>query len=181
MSSQKQMPFLLSVSTDASQLPNQLVAGFCALMRLNVDTCRSAVTGAALHWESVLRAQTPEQLIRRQADVMPWLVLQFADYTRGWMDIASEAIRPCHPDTNHDDGRELHEGTVSAEQPACATGVDTTMSEDIVPPEEQRDGESVTEANVGEMVRAILERVAKPTPDTPERRSPPRARRSSTR
>ncbi|MGF6266127.1 hypothetical protein OKW49_007120 [Paraburkholderia youngii] len=181
MSSPKQMPFALSVPTDVSQLPNQFVAGFCALMRLNVDTCRSAVTGAALHWESVWRAQTPEQFIRRQADVMPWLVLQFADYTRGWMDIASETITPCRAVGNHDDAHELHEGPISAEQPACATGVDPTLSEDIVSPQEQRDGESVAEADVGEMVRAILERVAKATPDTPERRSPPRARRSSTR
>ncbi|WP_410850885.1 phasin family protein [Paraburkholderia sp. EG304] len=181
MSSPKQMPFALSVSTDVSQLPNQFVAGFCALMRLNVDACRSAVTGAALHWESLLRAQTPEQLIRRQADVMPWLVLQFTGYTRGWMDIASETIAPCRAGSNHDDGHQLHEGTLSAEQPACAMSIDATLSEDLVPPQEQRDGESVAEADVEEMVRAILERVAKPTPDTPERRSPPRARRSSTR
>ncbi|SDR59311.1 Phasin protein [Paraburkholderia tuberum] len=180
MSSPKQMPFTLSVPTDVSQLPNLFLAGYCALIRLNVDTYRSAVTGAALHWESVLRAQTPEQFLRRQADVMPWLTLQFAGYTRGWMDIASETIRPCHAGGDHDDERELHEDTRPAGLPACATGVDAMMRA-AVPPEVQPDRVSVAEAQVGEMVRAFLERVEKATPDTAQRRGPPRTRRSSTR
>jgi hypothetical protein len=174
VSNPKQMPFVLSVPTDVSPLPDQLLAGLCALIWLNVDTCSSAVTGAALHWESLLRAQTPEQLVRRQADVMPWLALQFADYTRGWMGIASETIRPRHAGGNHDDQHEFRDDTMSAGLPACATGVDTT------PLEVQPDGQPVADADVGEMVRAILERVAKPTPDTAERQSPPPARRSST-
>ncbi|WP_233859013.1 phasin family protein [Paraburkholderia sp. HD33-4] len=180
MSSPKQMPFALSVSPNLSPLPDQFLAGFSALIRLNMDTCRSAVTGAALHWESVLLAQTPEQFIRRQADVMPWLAQQFAGYARGWMDIALEASRPRHAGSNHDDGHEHQESAMSAGLPACATGVDAMTSE-AAPLEVQPDGESVAEAHAGEMARAILERVAKPTPDTAERRSPPRARRSSTR
>lgn len=71
-------------------LNGQLYASLCALSRLNRDTCRSVFYGAGLHWENALRAQTPEQLVSRQADTLPWLAMQFAGYTRGWMDIASE-------------------------------------------------------------------------------------------
>lgn len=72
-------------------LSGQLFAGLCQLTRLNMDTSRSAYSGAALHLESVLLAQTPEQFVTRQADALPWLAVQIAGYTRGWMDIASEA------------------------------------------------------------------------------------------
>ncbi|MFP4895436.1 phasin family protein [Paraburkholderia sp. EG304] len=171
------MPFTLSVP---SQLPDSFSPGFCALIRLNMDTCRSAVTGAALHWESVLRAQTPEQLVRRHVGVMPWLALQFAGYTRGWMYIASETIRPCHASGDPDDGHELQEETMTADVSACAAGVDA-MTPGAMSPQVQPDGESVAEPHVREMVRDILERVAKPTLDPSERRSPPRARRSSSR
>ncbi|MGF6296902.1 MULTISPECIES: phasin family protein [Paraburkholderia] len=172
MSTTQEMLFAVSVPTTVSQLPDQFVAGLCALIRLNVDTCSSAATSAALHWESVLRAQTPEQFVRRQADVMPWLALQFAGYTRGWMDIASEMTRPRHSGRNHDDAHEPQADTTPARMSTCTTGV---------PLEVQPDDESVAEPHVRAMVRDILARVAKPTPDTPKRRSPPRARRSSTR
>ncbi|RZF29265.1 phasin family protein [Paraburkholderia sp. UYCP14C] len=174
------MPFVLPVSPDVSPLPDQLLAGFSALIRLNMDTCRSAVTGAALRWESVLLAQTPEQFIRRQADVMPWLAQQFAGYARGCLDIALEATRPRDAASHHDDGHEHQEDAMSAGVPARAAGVDA-MTAEAAPLEVQPEGESVAEAHAGEMARAILERVAKPTPGTTERRNPPRARRSSTR
>ena len=73
-----------------SLLTGQLFAGLCQLTRLKLDTCRAAYSGAALHWESVLLAQTPERVVTRQADTLPWLAVQIAGYTRGWMDIASE-------------------------------------------------------------------------------------------
>ncbi|MBB5511048.1 hypothetical protein HDG35_007345 [Paraburkholderia sp. JPY681] len=174
------MPFTLSVPTDVSHLPGQLFSGFCALIRLNMDTCRSAVTGAALHWESVLRARTPEQFISCQGDVMPWLAHQFAGYTRGWLEIVSETIRPCNAGSDHDDGQELQEETMTAGVFACAAGADA-MTPRAVSPELQPDGESVAEPHVLEMIRDILERVAKPTPDPSEQRSPPRARHSSSR
>jgi hypothetical protein len=141
-----------------SQLSEQLVTGVCALTRLNVDACASAVTGAALHWESVFSAQTPEQFVRRQADVMPWLALQFAAYTRGWMDIASETARPRHSACTHGGTHEPQPGTMPAGVSACAAGGDAMMRE-AVPL--QANDESVAEPHAREMVRAILARVAK--------------------
>jgi phasin family protein len=94
VSTPEQMSFATIYETTAMKhvfVSCQLFAGLRELARLNMDTCRFVFSGAALRWESVLLAQTPEQFVRHQAEAMPWLAMQVAGYTRGWMDIASEA------------------------------------------------------------------------------------------
>ncbi|KXU84379.1 hypothetical protein CI15_23200 [Paraburkholderia monticola] len=176
------MPMTLSVPISVTQLPGQFVAGVCALTRLNADTCRSAFAGAAQQWENVLLAQTPEQFVRRQADVMSWLALQFAGYTRGWMDIVSETIGLGHAARDHDDGHEPEAGATPAGTSADATAVDA-MTRGAVPEPEQAEGESAAgrHTDAWELTRAILSRAAKPDSDTAKRQNPPRTRRSSTR
>ncbi|WP_233801466.1 phasin family protein [Paraburkholderia sp. HP33-1] len=162
-----------------SQLSDQFLAGLCALTQLNVDTCTSAFTGAALHGESVLHAQTPEQFVRRQAEMMPWLALHFAGYTRGWMDIASEAIGPRRAARNLDDGHEPRAGDMPAGMSACATGVDAMLRE-AVRPQVQADGEAVAEPHARDMARAVIAHAAKAAADTAKRGSTPPTPRSST-
>jgi hypothetical protein len=182
MSTPKEMPFTLSVPISVSQLPDQLIAGVCALTRLNADACRSAFAGAAQQWENVLLAQTPEQFVRRQADVMSWLALQFAGYTRGWMDIVSETTRLGHAARDHDDGHGPDAGTTPADMSADATAVDS-MTRGAMPEPVQAQGESVAgcHTDAWELTRAILSRAAKADSETAKRQNPPRARRSSTR
>ncbi len=176
------MPLTASVQIDGSQLSEQFLAGLCALTRLNVDTCMSAFAGAALHWENVLHEQTPEQFVRRQADLMPRLAVQFAEYTRHWMTIASETMGPRYGPRNHDDNHESRAGTVPDSKSTYATGADAMMRGSL-PLLVQTDGESVAGPQIREMTRVILARAAKvaPEPDTAERRSLPPARRSSPR
>ncbi|MEM5295610.1 hypothetical protein VSR82_14870 [Burkholderia sp. JPY481] len=50
----KQIPTTLSGSTEVPYLYDILIAGFCALTRLNADTCWSAATGVALHRDSAI-------------------------------------------------------------------------------------------------------------------------------
>ncbi|MEC5409968.1 phasin family protein [Paraburkholderia sp. MPAMCS5] len=96
-----QMPFTLSVPISALQVTGQQIGALCALTRLNIDTCRSTVSGAMLHCETQMRVQTPEQFVRSQAEVVPWLARRFAGYTRAWMEIASEATSPHKVAHNH--------------------------------------------------------------------------------
>ncbi|EEA01489.1 hypothetical protein BH160DRAFT_3166 [Burkholderia sp. H160] len=180
MSSPNQMPFTLSVPIIVSQLSDQFLAGLCALTRLNVDICNSAFTDAAVHGQSVLLAQTPEQFVRRQAEMMPWLALQFAGYTRGWMDIVSEAEGPRRSARNLDDGHEPPSGNMPAGMSACATGVDAMMRE-AVSPQLQADDEAVAGTDARDMTRAIIRRAAKAAADTAKRGSTPPAPRSSSR
>ncbi|MCX5539126.1 phasin family protein [Paraburkholderia sp. CNPSo 3076] len=71
-------------------LTGHLFDGFCELSRLNLATCRSIFAGSQLHIEGMLSAQTPEQFVRSQLGILPWVALQAAGYTRACMDIASE-------------------------------------------------------------------------------------------
>ncbi|WP_375542194.1 TIGR01841 family phasin [Paraburkholderia sp. CNPSo 3274] len=67
-----------------------LFDGFCELARLNLATCRSIFTGTQQHFEGMLSAHTPEQFVRNQVEMLPWVASQAAGYTRACMDIASE-------------------------------------------------------------------------------------------
>ncbi|WP_201699432.1 phasin family protein [Paraburkholderia hiiakae] len=67
-----------------------LFDGFCELARLNLATCRSIFAGSREHFDGMLSAQTPEQLVRSQVDILPWAASQAAGYTRACMEIASE-------------------------------------------------------------------------------------------
>jgi hypothetical protein len=80
-----------SRATNVSIMNGPLFAGYCELVRLNFVTCRSLLNVSRQHWESVFSAQSPEQLVRTQADMLPSLAAQIAGYIGGWMDIASEA------------------------------------------------------------------------------------------
>ncbi|WP_321922103.1 phasin family protein [Paraburkholderia guartelaensis] len=71
-------------------LTGHLFDGFYGLARLNLATCRSIFGGSQLHFESILSAQTPEQFVRSQVEMLPWVASQAAGYTRACMDIASE-------------------------------------------------------------------------------------------
>ena len=117
-----------SCVTNFSLASVQLLASFGELKRLNLETCRLVYAGAGLHWENVLRAQTPEQLLRHQADALPWLALQISGYTQGWMDIASETAASLNRsacDVHH--GQTRHVSTMLNGVTKCARGVDTMM------------------------------------------------------
>jgi len=114
--------------TNLSLASIQLLASFSELLRLNLETCRSVYAGAGLHWENVLRAQTPEQLIKHQADTLPWLALQVSGYAQGWMDIASQTTASLNRsacDVHH--GQASHVSTMLNGVTKCARGVDAMM------------------------------------------------------
>lgn len=115
-------------ATNLSLASVQLLASFGELVRLNLETCRSVYSGAGLHWENVLRAQTPEQLLRRQADALPWLALQISGYTQGWMDIASETTANLSRSAcDLHDGQARHVSTMLNGVTKCARGVDAMI------------------------------------------------------
>jgi hypothetical protein len=91
---------------------------------------------------------------------MPWVGLQFVEYTRSWMNIAWETTGPRDATHNHEVPHEPEARAVPADVSACATDVDAMMPE-AVPLQVQPDDESVAEAQVQEMTRAILARAAK--------------------
>lgn len=114
-----------SSAVDLATLNGQLFASLYELARLNMETCRLVLSGAGLHWENVLRAQTPEQLAKRQADTWPWLAMQFAGYTRGWMGIASEAAANFSQSASDShEGNVRHLNTTLDGMARCAHGVD---------------------------------------------------------
>ena len=93
MSSPEQKSFATtneSCATNVSILTGHLLAGGCALARLNFVAYRSMLDGSRQSGESVLSAQSPEQLARVQVGWLPSLATQMAAYITGWMDIASE-------------------------------------------------------------------------------------------
>lgn len=109
-------------------LNGQLVARFYELVRLNTETWRLVFSGAGLHWEKVLRAQTPEQLAVRQAATSPWLAMQFAGYTGGWMEIASEATADfSQRASDRHDGHVRHLETTLDGMARCARGIDAML------------------------------------------------------
>ncbi|MEX3948572.1 phasin family protein [Paraburkholderia sp. EG287A] len=71
-------------------LTGHLFDGFCELSRLNLATCRSIFAGSQQHFEGMLSVQTPEQFVRNQVEMLPWVASQAAGYTRACMDIAAE-------------------------------------------------------------------------------------------
>jgi hypothetical protein len=127
MSTPEKMPFATTHEACAASLA--LFSGpLYALTRLNADTCRSVFSGAALHWENVCRAQTPEQFITRQAESLPWLAMQFSGYARGWMDIASAAAASLsRSGSGHHDRHALHLTTTLDGMTRCAQGVDAML------------------------------------------------------
>ncbi len=117
-----------SSAVNLAILNGQLFASLHALARLNIETCRLVLSGAGLHWENVLRAQTPEQIASRQAATWPWLAMQFAGYTRGWMDIASEATANfSRSASDSHDGHVRHLNTTLDGMTRCARGVDAML------------------------------------------------------
>lgn len=71
-------------------MTGHLFDGLCEVARLNLATCRSIFAGSREHLEGMVSAQTPEQLVRSQVDLLPWVASQAAGYTRTYMEIASE-------------------------------------------------------------------------------------------
>lgn len=93
MSTPEKMPFATARESCAMGLyllSSPLFFSLCELTRLSLDTYGAACSGAGSYWGNVLLARTPEQFVRRQADTWPWIALQIAGYTRGWMNIAAE-------------------------------------------------------------------------------------------
>lgn len=186
MSSPEQMSFATMHDTGASNLSvltAQLFAGLCELMRLNLDTCSSVFAGAGLHWESLVLAQTPEQLIRRQADSLPWLALQIAGYTRGWMDIASEATANLSGSAcDRHDGHVRHVSTLFDGMAKCERGVEAMMAA-LNPAPSGLGGDAVVRPPVDspDVARADCSRAAEAAPDAAERRSTSPGRLESSR
>ena len=78
-----------SCAANVSILTGHLLAGIGELVELNLAAYRSMLDGSKRSWESVLSVQSPEQLVRAQADLLPSLAAQMSAYTSEWMDIAS--------------------------------------------------------------------------------------------
>jgi hypothetical protein len=131
VSTPEQMPFATlygATTTKPVAVSCQIFAGLCELARLNMDTCRFMFSGAALHWERVVEAQTPEQFVRHQADTLPWLATQLAGYTRGWMDLAAETTAKLIGTTNdHHDDHARNVNTTLDGMARCASGVDAML------------------------------------------------------
>ena len=157
-----------SVSVRVPQLSDRFVTGLCALTWLNVNAGWSAFTGAALHWESVLHAETPDRFVKRQVDVMPWLAARFAEYTRAWIEIALETAALRDANSNDDDGHPLQAGAIPTGVSAGATAVEATMDEAEPLPAQADDG-ARAERQVREMTRAVLARAAKAASDSAKR------------
>lgn len=79
-----------SWAANLTRLTGHLFDGFCDIARLNLATCRSIFAGSQLHFEHIVSAQTPEQFVRNQVEMLPWVASQAAGYARAYMEIASE-------------------------------------------------------------------------------------------
>jgi hypothetical protein len=180
------MSFATTHETSAMNLAvlgGQLFARLCELTRLNMDTSRLVFSGVGLLWESVLQAQTPDQLVRHQADALPRLATLNAGYTRGWMDIASKVSAnlgrsACHRQDEH----ARHLSTTLDGMARCARGVDAMLRALNWAPVDV-DGVPVTGplADSQEIARADLDRASEITPTVTRRRSPSPKRRQSSR
>jgi hypothetical protein len=125
------MPFATTheiCATNLAAVNGQVFASLCELTRLHMDTCRAVFSGAGLHWENMMLARTPEQFVARQADTLPWLAMQIAGYTRGWMDIALEsAANLGRRASDRHDEHARHMGATLDGMARCAQGVDAMM------------------------------------------------------
>ncbi|WP_322028807.1 TIGR01841 family phasin [Paraburkholderia sp. J76] len=79
-----------SWAVNLTRLSGHLFDGFCEIARLNLVTCRAVFAGSQQHFEHIASAQTPEQFVRNQVEMLPWVASQAAGYTRAYMEIASE-------------------------------------------------------------------------------------------
>ncbi|WP_321965246.1 phasin family protein [Paraburkholderia sp. J7] len=185
MSTPEQMLFATTHESSAVNLAilnGQLFASLHALARLNIETCRLVLSGAGLHWENVLRAQTPEQFACRQAATWPWLATQFAGYTHGWMDIASEATANFgRGASDSHDGHVRHLNTTLDGMARCARGVDA-MLRAMNPLPVAKDGVPASQprADSRDIAHAIPDGASKTsTAATQRSRSPGRRQKSS--
>ncbi len=171
-----------SSAVNLAILNGQLFASLHALARLNIETCRLVLSGAGLHWENVLRAQTPEQFACRQAATWPWLATQFAGYTHGWMDIASEATANFgRGASDSHDGHMRHLNTTLDGMARCARGVDA-MLRAMNPLPVAKDGVPASQprADSRDIAHAIPDGASKTsTAATQRSRSPGRRQKSS--
>ncbi|TDG03266.1 phasin family protein [Paraburkholderia guartelaensis] len=147
---------------DLTALSGPALTSFFELGRLNMNMCRSVFSGAVLHWENVLLSQTPEQLVTRQAETLPWLAIQIAGYTRGWMDIAAQATAELSQrasDDGHDE-RARHLNMTLDGMARCARGVDA-MLRALNPPSFETDGvPDRSLADSQQVARADMDRVS---------------------
>lgn len=190
MSTPEQVPFAtprVSHTTDVSTLAGHTVARLVELAHLNLDISRSTFAGAALHWEAVWQAQTPEQFVTRQAEMLPWLAVQIAGYTRAWMDVASKAntgwgnlIR------DHSGGPAQPVRAAFSGMAVCAKGIDAMMR--TVNPLHILAGVDDATANGDQfatqgkgIARAAIGQAADLAPGRATRRRTPSARRQSSR
>ncbi|WP_042291804.1 hypothetical protein [Paraburkholderia mimosarum] len=183
MSTPERMLFATTHETSTLNLAvlnGQLFASLHELARLNMETCRLVFSGAGLHWENVLWAQTSEQLVRRQADTLPWLATQFAGYTHGWMDIfaaAAASLSRNASDGHHEHAHHLN--TTFDGMARCARGVDAMLRMLNPAPVEMHDV-PVTQPLVNSRHLATADPdSASEAPAAARRRSPPPGRRKS--
>lgn len=184
MSTPEQMWFATTHKGSLMNFPvlnAQLFASLGELARLNMDACRQVLSGARLHWENVLLAQTPEQVIRCQADTLPWLAVQLAGYTRGCMDIASGATANLSRNaSDQHDAHARHLGTTLDGMARCARGVDA-MLRAFNPAPVKKKGVKVAQplADSQDLARAVLDRASGATAGAGQRSRSPAHRQSS--
>lgn len=129
MSIVEQMPeasSLVSGGEPAHGWSGWLFFGFGELVRLNLQTCSSALAAAQQHWTSVVSARTPEQLIRAQAAILPSFAEQISTYSQGWCEILSGATAS-RPAPHHDDGYALQLRVLLDDMAWSAKGVDALL------------------------------------------------------
>lgn len=148
LSSPEQKSFATTYESCAAKFPilaGHLLAGICELERLNFVTYRSVLHESRQTWQSVLSAQSPEQLVRAQADWLPSLAAQMAGYTSGWMDIASETAAKlgqfaldCHA------GNSRHAATICAGMTRSARSGEAMLRAVIGVPDDTGSAPAVT-------------------------------------
>lgn len=161
-------------STSLSLPTGPLLAGLCALTRLNLDTCVSLASGVVRRWESVLHAQTPEQFVTRQIGMLPWFVREAAGYADEWMKIARETTTAIYS---------------SDDQPAAVTSsvdvvnLQTAGANEVVATPQAKDYASADgrHKSAREIARAVIERAAHVAADEGTQPKAPPVRRRSPR
>lgn len=190
MSTPEKMPFARPhafYTTDWSTVTGQSLARLVELAQLNLDTSRTTFAGAALHWEAVCQAQTPEQFVTRQAEMLPWLAVQIAGYTRAWIDVASKATSGWRGFiSDHSSGPAQPVRAAFSGMADCAKGVDAMMR--TVNPLHILAGVDDATANADQfttqgkgIARAAIGQAADVAPGRATRRRTPLARRQSSR
>jgi hypothetical protein len=162
-------------STSMSLPTGPLLAGLCALTRLNFDTWVSLTSGVVRRWESALHAQTPEQFVTRQFGVLPWWVREVSGYADEWMKIARDTTAAIYSADDQPAAEVTPSDDIADGETASAAEVDATQPASADAPAKSR------RESAREIARAVLKRAADVAADEDTRQKASPVRRPSSR